>query len=116
MAGLSNIQRALLDTARRLYGNALADRVEAESEAHPDRTWEDLAQESGVAWEYIAQDEWLDDECEIVSKEPCPDCSAHNGEEYETWGEAMKALPDGGPNPKCTAANCYCRIAPRSSR
>jgi AcrR family transcriptional regulator len=115
MQPIFDVRNALLEALRRQVGDHLADRVEAEIAAHPDGTFEDL-DDLVFAWEYVARDQWLDEECEIVSEEPCPSCAARNGEIYETWKKAIKVLPNGGPNPECTAANCFCSIGPAPER
>ena len=115
MTGLPDIRKVLLDVLRRDAGDEIADQVEAAVKTHPDATWGD-SQGCGMEWEYVAQDEWLDDGCEIVSEKPCDRCASQHGRVFLTWDEAMVILPDGGPNPHCAADNCYCRIDPKSQR
>ena len=100
---------------RRQFGDDLADRVEAEAAAHPGYTFEDAEREGLVTtWEYIAHDQWLDDEGEPVSEESCPACSALNGRHFVGLAELFKVLPDFNENPACTATNCVCRAMPVS--
>lgn len=49
----------------------------------------------------------------VMDDNTCPECEAHEGEEFESWDAIQEVLPDGGPNPDCDGeGRCRCRAVP----
>lgn len=100
------VERAL----REQGGDALVDAAMAVTTPG---TWDDLdASGDGPAWEYIAADQWVDEEGNVVSDEPCPVCAALHGRRFPGLQDLYAVLPNFGPNPACTATNCGCSALP----
>lgn len=54
-------------------------------------------------WEYSA----------IMDNATCGPCRSADGTRFNTWAEAMRVLPNGGPNPLCRGdGRCRCRLVP----